>query len=53
MKITVLYLIASIAIAPGLAAQSAPAAPQDLATFDADGTAHITRVVPMPTTISP
>lgn len=25
----------------------------DLATFDADGTAHITRVVPMPSTISP
>jgi monoterpene epsilon-lactone hydrolase len=26
---------------------------QDSATFDADGTAHITRVVPMPTTVSP
>jgi monoterpene epsilon-lactone hydrolase len=25
----------------------------DSATFDADGTAHITRVIPMPTTISP
>ena len=25
----------------------------DTATFDADGTAHLTRVVPMPTTISP
>jgi monoterpene epsilon-lactone hydrolase len=25
----------------------------DSATFDADGTAHITRVVPMPTTVSP
>lgn len=52
MKITVLYLIAAIAIAPALAAQSTPAAPQDSATFDADGTAHITRVIPMPTTIS-
>jgi epsilon-lactone hydrolase len=26
---------------------------QDSATFDADGTAHITRVVPMPSTVSP
>jgi acetyl esterase/lipase len=26
---------------------------QDSATFDPDGTAHLTRVVPMPTTISP
>jgi len=33
-------------------AQSAPAQ-QDSATFDADGTAHITRIVPMPQTISP
>jgi len=28
-------------------------APQDSATFDSDGTAHITRTIPMPTTISP
>jgi monoterpene epsilon-lactone hydrolase len=28
-------------------------APQDSATFDPDGTAHITRTIPMPTTISP
>jgi monoterpene epsilon-lactone hydrolase len=28
-------------------------APLDSATFDPDGTAHITRVVPMPTTVSP
>lgn len=34
-------------------AQSKPASQQDTATFDADGTAHITRVVPMPATISP
>jgi epsilon-lactone hydrolase len=53
MKITVLNLIAAMAIAPALAAQSIPAAPQDSATFDSDGTAHITRVVPMPATISP
>jgi monoterpene epsilon-lactone hydrolase len=49
MKITAL-LIAAIAIVPTLA-QSTPA-PQDSATFDPDGTAHITRVIPMPTTIS-
>jgi monoterpene epsilon-lactone hydrolase len=52
MKITVLHLIAALAMAPTLTAQSAPAAPQDSATSDADGTAHITRVVPRPTTIS-
>src|SRR5215472_15354484 len=34
-------------------AQSKPTPQADTATFDADGTAHITRVVPMPTTISP
>ncbi len=53
MKITTLHLIAAIAIAPHLAAQSAPATPQDSATFDPDGTAHITRVIPMPATASP
>src|SRR5882672_2041581 len=37
----------------GLFAQSNPAPQQDSATFDADGTAHLTRVIPMPTTISP
>ena len=53
MKITVLQLIAAIAIAPALAAQSNPAAQPDWTTFDPDGTAHIKRVVPMPSTISP
>jgi epsilon-lactone hydrolase len=38
--------------APPPAAQ-APAATADGATFDADGTAHVTRVVPMPSTVSP
>jgi len=34
--------------------ESAPAIPQtDTCTLDADGTAHITRVVPLPQTISP
>jgi epsilon-lactone hydrolase len=39
-------------LSSALYAQSAPAQ-QDSATFDADGTAHITRIVPMPQTISP
>jgi monoterpene epsilon-lactone hydrolase len=51
MKTCVLILLA--AFAESALAQSAPPAPQDSATFDADGTAHLTRVVPMPTTISP
>ena len=45
--------LAIIALAASLAAQSKPSSQQDFATFDADGSAHITRVVPMPTTISP
>jgi monoterpene epsilon-lactone hydrolase len=53
MKIGVLHLVAAIAITPTLAAQSNSAAPLDSATFDPDGTAHLTRVIPMPTTISP
>jgi monoterpene epsilon-lactone hydrolase len=53
MKISALPLIAAIALAPSLAVQSNSTPPQDSATFDADGTAHITRVVPMPSTISP
>ncbi len=50
MKLAALPLFAAIALAA--TAQTSPA-PQDSATFDANGTAHITRVVPMPTTISP
>ena len=53
MKVTVLHLIVAIAFAPTLAAQSSPVAPPDSATFDPDGTAHITRVIPMPSTVSP
>jgi epsilon-lactone hydrolase len=41
-------LIAQSAVAP-----SATAPQKDSATFDPDGAAHITRVVPMPKTISP
>ena len=49
--------IASIAMilssAASLSDAQSTAQPQDSATFDADHTAHITRVVPMPLTISP
>src|SRR5580765_4396147 len=41
-----------VALAASLNAQTAPNSQKDSATFDADGTAHVTRVVPMPTTIS-
>src|SRR5580658_4849917 len=37
----------------GPATQSAAVAASDGATFDSDGTAHITRVVPMPSTVRP
>jgi acetyl esterase/lipase len=52
MKITGLHFIAAAAMAATMAGQSTPA-PQDSATFDPDGTAHITRVIPMPQTVSP
>lgn len=35
-----------------LAIAQSPPVPADSASFDADGTAHITRVVPMPSTVS-
>src|SRR5580704_10751739 len=53
MKTRVLCFLATFALAQSLVGQSDPAAQQDSATFDPDGTAHITRVVPMPSTISP
>lgn len=53
MKIVTLPLIAAMAFAPTLAARSNPPPQQDSASFDPDGTAHITRVVPVPATISP
>jgi acetyl esterase/lipase len=51
-KVMYLFTFAAFAIAQSLATQS-NLAQQDSATFDADGTAHVTRVVPMPATISP
>jgi monoterpene epsilon-lactone hydrolase len=57
MKIRVatraLIALTAVLAATSLTAQSGSAPPQDSATFDPDGTAHITRVVPMPATISP
>jgi acetyl esterase/lipase len=54
MMLRKLCLVASavFALTSALTAQS-NSAQQDSATFDADGTAHITRVIPMPTTVSP
>jgi monoterpene epsilon-lactone hydrolase len=49
---TIVLTLASSAFAQANPAQPNP--PQsDSATFDPDGTAHITRVIPMPSTISP
>jgi len=53
MKSRAFYATALLALASLASAQSTPLPPQDSATFDADGTAHLTRVVPMPRTISP
>jgi epsilon-lactone hydrolase len=52
MRIPFLYAFAALAFTQFLFAQSSPAIQQDSATFDADGTAHVTRVIPMPSTIS-
>jgi epsilon-lactone hydrolase len=56
MKTSVAFfaLIAlAVSAATSMSAQATPAAQQDSSTFDPDGTAHITRVIPMPSTISP
>ncbi len=47
LRVSVILLFVSC----GLSAQSNPAA--DSVTFDDDGTGHVTRVIPMPSTISP
>jgi len=52
MKISVMGLMLLAFTGSALSQTTAPAR-GDSAKFDADGTAHITRVVPMPTTISP
>jgi len=54
MKTRFIGVATSLSLAASfLAAQSNSNQPPDSATFDADGTAHLTRVVPMPLTISP
>lgn len=46
-------VIVPLLIIPLAGAQSAAIPQKDSASFDPNGTAHLTRVVPMPTTISP
>jgi monoterpene epsilon-lactone hydrolase len=53
MKIRRLYVPAIVFLVHPFVAQSNSSAPVDSATFDPDGTAHVTRVVPMPLTVSP
>jgi acetyl esterase/lipase len=57
MKVRTLRSTSAFALAVAFtlqaAAQSNLPAQQDSATFDPDGTAHVTRVVPMPSTVSP
>lgn len=45
--------LATFLLALSASAQISAAPDPDSATFDPDGTAHITRLVPMPTTVSP
>ncbi len=53
MKIMAFGFFSALAFSMTLPAQTNPASQKDSSTFDPDGTAHITRIVPMPTTISP
>jgi monoterpene epsilon-lactone hydrolase len=46
-------LLAALLLALSALARTSAAPDPDSATFDPDGTAHITRVVPMPATVSP
>jgi len=49
----VFYFFAALVLAQTPTVQSNPASFQGSATFDPDGTAHIMRVVPVPSTVSP
>ena len=51
MKSAAVCLASALAFSIATAAQTA--SQKDSATFDADGTAHLTRVVPVPSTVSP
>jgi acetyl esterase/lipase len=55
MKIRMFLFLAGVGLllSAGSAAQTNAAPDKDSATFDADGTAHLTRVVPVPATVSP
>jgi monoterpene epsilon-lactone hydrolase len=55
MKLPNVCYVAAVGLALCLqgAAQSNSTPPADSASFDADGTAHLIRVVPMPSTVSP
>ena len=54
MKLPDFYRVAVVGLALLPAAgQSISPSPPDSASFDTDGTAHVNRVVPMPSTISP
>ena len=46
-------VVVGLALCLSADAQSASAPTADSASFDADGTAHVTRVIPMPSTVSP
>src|SRR5207245_8490671 len=48
-----LILVLLLLFAVTAMSQTDPAVNPDSATFDPDGTAHVTRVVPMPSTVSP
>jgi monoterpene epsilon-lactone hydrolase len=50
---TLLRTVSVLLIAACASAQSSDLPNPDSATFDSDGTAHIVRVVPMPSTVSP
>src|SRR5665213_980463 len=53
-RISFISLVAvSAALSSLLSAQSEPPPQKDSATFDPDGAAHVTRIIPMPSTISP
>jgi len=47
------FVAAGLALCLPAAAQSNSTPPADSASFDVDGTAHVTRVVPIPSTVSP
>jgi len=54
LRLPVAKFTALLVVLCGMAsAQETQAANPDTATFDPDGTAHITRLVPMPSTVSP